>query len=96
MFSVIAILEHFLLLEALKDSKIPCLFLTDLVSVEFHLSQKKKKKKKKKKKSLAILFFAIKKMNQLNYYWKICFLHLSEIWGKMELPGMNYSSFLEN
>ena len=41
MFSVIAILEHFLLLEALKDSKIRYLFLTDLVSVEFHLSQKK-------------------------------------------------------
>ena len=36
MFSVIAILEHFLLLEALKDSKIPYLFLTDLVSIEFH------------------------------------------------------------
>ena len=43
MFSVTAILEHFLLLEALKDSKIPYLFLTDLVSAEFHLSQKKKK-----------------------------------------------------
>ena len=28
MFSVIAILEYFLLLEALKDSKIPYLFLT--------------------------------------------------------------------
>ena len=45
------ILEHFLLLEALKDSKIPYLFLTDLVGVEFHLSQKK---------CLAILFFVIK------------------------------------
>ena len=42
MFSVTAILEHFLLLEALKDSKITYLFLTDLVSAEFHLSQKKK------------------------------------------------------
>ena len=52
MFSVIAILEYFLLLEALKDSKIPYLFLTDLVSAEFHLSQKK---------YLAILFFVIKK-----------------------------------
>ena len=30
MFSVIAILEHFLMLEALKDSKIPYLLLTDL------------------------------------------------------------------
>ena len=40
MFSVIAILVHFLLLEALKDSKIPDRFLTDLVSVEFYLSQK--------------------------------------------------------
>ena len=34
-------------------------------------------------------------MNQLNYPWKIIFLHLSEIWGKMELPRMNYSSFLK-
>ena len=59
MFSVIAILEHFLLLEVLKDSKIPDLFLTDLVSVEFHLSQKK---------CLAILFFVIKDMNQLSYH----------------------------
>ena len=84
MFSVIAILEHFLLLEALKDSKIPYLFLTDLVSAEFHLSQNK---------CLAILFFVIRKMNQTNYHWKIIFLHLSEIWSKMELPGMNYSSF---
>ena len=84
MFSVIAILEHFLSLEALEDSKIPCLFLTDLVIVEFHLPQKK---------SLAILFFVIKKMNQLNCHWKIISLHLSEIYGKMELPGMNYSSF---
>ena len=41
MFSVIAILEHLLLLEALKDSKISYLFLTDLVSVEFHRPQKK-------------------------------------------------------
>ena len=81
MFSVTAILEHFLLLEALKDSKIPYLFLTDLVRVEFHLSKKK------------MLFFVIKKMNQLNYRWKIILLHLSEIWVKMELPGMNYSSF---
>ena len=40
MFSVIAILEHFLLLEAVKDSKIPYLFFTDLLSVEFHRSQK--------------------------------------------------------
>ena len=87
MFSVIAILEHFLLLEALKDSKISYLFLTDLVSVQFHISQKK---------CVAILFFVIKKMNQLNYHWKITFLHLSEIWGRMELPGMNYSSFLKN
>ena len=39
-FSVIAILEHFLFLEALKDSKIPDLFLTDLVGIEFHRSQK--------------------------------------------------------
>ena len=63
-------LEHFLLLEALKDSKIPYLFLTDLISVEFYLSQKK---------CLVILFFVIKKMNQLNYHWKIIFLHISEI-----------------
>ena len=27
-------------------------------------------------------------MNQLNYHWKIIFLHLSKIWGKLELPGM--------
>ena len=40
MFSVIAMSEHFLFLEALKDSKIPYLFLTNLVSVEFHHSQK--------------------------------------------------------
>ena len=59
---------HFLLLEALKDSKIPYLFLTDLVSVEFHRSQKK---------CLAILFLVIKKMNQLNYHWKIIFLYLT-------------------
>ena len=52
MFSVIAILEHLLLLEALKDSKIPYLFLTDLVSVEFQRSQKK---------CLAFLLFVIKK-----------------------------------
>ena len=38
MFSVIAVLEYFHLLEALKDSKIPYLFLTDLVSIEFHRS----------------------------------------------------------
>ena len=40
MFSGISILEHFLLLEALKASKIPYLFLTDLVNAEFHRSQK--------------------------------------------------------
>ena len=40
MFSVIAILEHILLLEALKDSKIPYLFLRDLVIIEFHRSPK--------------------------------------------------------
>ena len=40
MLSVIAILEHSLLLEALKDSKIPNLFLTDLAHVEFHRSKK--------------------------------------------------------
>ena len=40
MFFVIAILEHFLLLEVLKDSKISYLFLIELVSVEFHRSQK--------------------------------------------------------
>ena len=40
MFSIITIFEHFLLLGALKDSKIPNLFLTDLVSVEFHCSEK--------------------------------------------------------
>ena len=40
MFSVIAILEHFLLSEALKNSKVPYIFLTDLVSVEFHRTQK--------------------------------------------------------
>ena len=40
MFSVIAILEHFLFLEALKYSKIPDLFLTDLVRAEFHRPQK--------------------------------------------------------
>ena len=34
-------------------------------------------------------------MNQVNNHWKIIFLHLSETWGKMELPGMNYSSFLK-
>ena len=45
------------------------------------------------KKCLAILFFVTKKRNQLNYHWKIIVLHLSETWGKMELPGMNYSSF---
>ena len=39
MFSVIAILEHFLMLEALKDSKIPYLIVNRL-SVEFHRSQK--------------------------------------------------------
>ena len=40
MFSVLAILEYLLLLEALKDSKIPYLFLTDLVSAQFHRSKK--------------------------------------------------------
>ena len=41
MFTVIAaILEHFLLVEALKDYKIPYLFLTDLLSVKFHYSHK--------------------------------------------------------
>ena len=84
MFSVIAVLEHFLLLEALKDSKIPYLFLTDLVSVEFHLSQKK---------FLAIFLLVIKKTNQLSYHWEIIFLHLRETWGKMKLPWTNYSSF---
>ena len=39
-FFLIAILEHVLLLGALKDSKIPFLFSTDLDSVEFHRSQK--------------------------------------------------------
>ena len=39
-FFVIAILEHLLLLEALKDSKIPYISLTDLVSVESYRSQK--------------------------------------------------------
>ena len=34
-------------------------------------------------------------MNQLNYHWEIINVHLSEIWGKMELPEMNYSSFLK-
>ena len=34
------ILEHFLLLEALKDFKIPYLFLRDLVSEKFYRSQK--------------------------------------------------------
>ena len=28
-------------------------------------------------------------MNQLNNHWKVIFLNLSKIWGKMELPGMN-------
>ena len=74
-------LEHFLLLEALRDSKIPYLFLTDLVS--------------EKKKCLAILLFVIKTINQLNYHRKMIFLHLSEILGKLELPGMNYFSSLE-
>ena len=69
MFSVIAILEYFLLLEALKDSKIPYLFLTDLVSIEFHRSQK----------NVFLLYFVINKTNQLNYHWKIVFFHLSEI-----------------
>ena len=50
MFSVIAILEHFLFLEALKYSKIPDLFLTDLEQNFIVL-----------KKCLAILFFVIKK-----------------------------------
>ena len=54
MFSVIAVLDYFLLLEALKDSK----------NIFF-----------------AILFFVVKKMSQLNYYWKIIFLYLNEIWG---------------
>ena len=40
MFFVIAILKHFLLLEAPKDTKIQHLFLTDLVNVEFHRAQK--------------------------------------------------------
>ena len=40
MFSVIAILKHILLLEALKDSKIPYLFLRDLLIIEFHRSPK--------------------------------------------------------
>ena len=39
-FFLRAILENFLLLKALKDSKIPYLFLADLNSVEFHRSQK--------------------------------------------------------
>ena len=69
MFSVIAMLEYFLLLEALKDSKIPYLFLTDLVSIEFHRSQK----------NVFLLYFVINKTNQLNYHWKIVFFHLSEI-----------------
>ena len=77
-FFLRAILENFLLLKALKDSKIPYLFLAD------------------SKKCLAILFFVIKKMNQLNYHWKIIFLHLIEIWGKMELSAMNNSSFFKN
>ena len=34
-------------------------------------------------------------MNQVNNHWKKIVLHLSETWGKMELPGMNYSSFLK-
>ena len=38
MFSVIAILENFIFLEALKNSKIPYLFLTYLFSGEFHLT----------------------------------------------------------
>ena len=65
MFSVIAILEHFLLLEALKDSKIPYLFLR---LIQCRISSFSKK-------YLAILFFVIEKMNQLNYNWKIIFLH---------------------
>ena len=69
MFSVIAMLEYFLLLEALKDSKIPYLFLTDLVSIEFHRSQK----------NVFLLYFVINKTNQLHYHWKIVFFHLSEI-----------------
>ena len=81
MFSVIAVLKHFLLSEALKDSKIPYLFFTQCRTSSFS------------KEYLAVLFFVIKKMNQLNYHRKIIFLHLSKIWGKMELPGMNYSSF---
>ena len=87
MFSVIAILEHFLFLEALKDSKIPDLFLTDLVSIEFHRSQKN---------ALLYYILQLKKLNQQNYHGKIFFLHFSEIWSKMELSGMNYSSFQEN
>ena len=83
MFSVIAILEHFLLLEALKDSKIPYLFLIDSINVELIVL----------KKMPCYLNFCIKKMNQLSYHWKIIFLRLGKHWRKMELPRMNYSSF---
>ena len=40
MLLIAPFLRYFLLLKALKNSKIPDLFLIDLVSVEFHRSQK--------------------------------------------------------
>ena len=82
MFSVIVILEHFLLLEALRDSKTPYLFSISQCKISSF-----------SKKCLDISLFVIKKLNQLKYHWKIISLHLREIWGKMELRGMNYSPF---
>ena len=80
MFSVIAILEYFLLLEALKDSS---------VSIFNRLSQYRISSFSQYR----ISFFVTKTINQLTYHSKIIFLELSETWSKMELPGMNYSSF---
>ena len=81
MFSVIAILEHFFLLE-LRDSKTPYLFSISQCKISSF-----------SKKCFDISLFVIKKLNQLNYHWKIISLHLRKIWGKMELAGMNYSPF---
>ena len=67
-------MEHFRLLEPLKDSKISYLFnrLSQCRILSFS------------KTCLAILFSVIKKTNQLNCHWKIIFLYSSEIWDKMD------------
>ena len=67
MFSVIAILAHFLLL-ALRDSKTPYLFSISQCKISSF-----------SKKCLDISLFVIKKLNQLNYHWKIISLHLRKI-----------------